>query len=311
MMIRPSALGRAALCGLVPILAELYPESSAHSESGEEIHRQIRAALSGGSLEQLSPQAAAAVALITSVIADIPDVEVHIEYPLALRDPENGELLSEGTGDIVLVFPDEVIALDWKTGRQADLAHPNDNIQIKTYATAAALEFDKPRARGVLVRFPEGADPVVLTSEPYDLWAVLDEVRAISRIGPEARPGQHCMSCFQRHVCPSWRERAATGMELLSRARQAENTPENLSSEAAVELLQAIKAVREAADAAESLVRAAVMSGLRVEANGQVYERGMVQGRRSGPSVQDLETLGLTHLIRPGRPYEQWRWRRP
>lgn len=305
-MIRPSMLGRAELCGLAPVLAAAYPETSSQADDGTETHRQIKAALTGGTLEQLNPEATAAVAYVNGLISQMPGVQVYVEHPLILRDPENGEVLTAGTGDVVLVYGDNVLSVDWKTGRQDGLPHPNENKQIRAYAAAAALEFDKPNARGAAVLFRDG-DVIPLVSDAYDLWDIIDQTRAINRIGPEARPGIHCQTCYQRHVCRSWRERAMTGLALLGRAPF---DPQELEAESAAELLVAVKAVREMADASESLVRSFVQSGGRVEKDGQVYDRGMVNGRRSGPSVQDLETLGLTHLIRPGRPYEQWRWRR-
>lgn len=312
-MIRPSMLGRAELCGLAPVLALAYPETSAYADDGSETHRQIKAALTGGSLEELNPEATAAVAFVHRLIAEAradtnADVRVYIEHPLVLRDPESGEVLTEGTGDVVLVYGNDVLSVDWKTGRQEGLPHPNENKQIRAYAAAAALEFNKPNARGAAVLFRDG-EVVPLVSDAYDLWDIIDQTRAINRIGPEARPGIHCQGCFQRHVCPSWRERAVTGLALLGRGLE-DPALHQLDPGSAAELLVAVKAVREAADNAESMVRSFVQGGGRVEKDGQVYDRGMVNGRRSGPSVQDLETLGLTHLIRPGRPYEQWRWRR-
>lgn len=311
-MIRPSALARTEVCGLVPVLAAQYPESSVHSAGGEEVHRQIEAALTSGTMEELLPEAEAAIAWLRGFAAarEIA-VAVHIEHFLQLKDPESGELLSEGTADVVIVWPDAVAVVDWKTGRQFDLPHPNENIQIQAYAAAAALKFGRDVATGVTVRFVDG-QVVPLRSDPYDLWAVVDRVKAINRIGPEARPGVHCMTCFQRHVCPSWRARAATGLTLLRDWQESENGLNvGIDSAASVELLMAIKATREAADHAESLVKSYVLGGGRVEAeNGQVYAPGTVQGRKSGPSVAELEAAGLGHLVREGRPFEQWRWRR-
>ena len=71
-----------------------------------------------------------------------------------------------------------------------------------------------------------------------------------------------------------------------------------------------VQAIREAADMAEELVRAHVRGGGTVEADGKVYAPSMVAGRRSGPTVKELEAEGLAHLIRDGKPSERWGWRR-
>lgn len=290
-------------CGLAAKLANDFPEGSDAAERGTGIHAEIAAALSPEGGEPVSQEAKAAVRWASAFN------DYATEKRLQLRDPETGEVITEGTADFIGVEPDNIAIVDWKTGRPENVPAAEDNLQLLAYGLAEAIETNAPGFRCILA-FLDGEK--VTTDEtrfypPEDWWALLDRVKAAASRTPEARPGSHCAGCYQRKVCPNYRERAALALTLLPRER---TEIANLTDDEAAALVLRAKAVREAADLAEELAKAHVLAGGRIEADGKVWAPVTVNGRRSGPSLKDLEAQGLGHLIRPGAPTTRWDWRK-
>lgn len=235
-------------------------------------------------------------------------MKIAAEVPLRLADPETDETITEGTADVAIAEPSKVTVIDWKTGRRENVAPVDDNLQLLAYGLAAGLAADAPAFRCIIV-FLDGDKVTTDESRLYpatEWWPLLDRIRAAASRPAEATPGAHCSRCYQRAVCPSWRERATTALSLL----QARPTDMDLTADVAVQLILRVQAVREAADMAEEMARAYVRNGGTIEADGKVYAPQLVAGRRSGPSIKELEAEGLGHLIREGRPSERWGWKR-
>lgn len=302
-MIRPSALTIAQHCGLAPALGEKYPEQSDAAESGIADHAEIAACILGDTTPK-GANARAAVGYIRGRIEGGARV-TGIEVPARLEDPESGDLVTEGTADVVLEQAGVLEVLDWKTGRMENVPPPAENLQLAAYALAVALARGAESYRTTLVFLRDGnltevQGPIV---DGAEMWAALDRVRKAASRPPVASPGPHCGGCYQRALCPSWRERATTALSLVGRADLT------VTDETATEMILRVQAVREAADLAEEMVRAHVRNGGSVEADGKVYGPQMVNGRRSGPTVKELEQAGLAHLIREGKPSERWGWK--
>jgi len=293
-------------CGLAPKLAEQYPEASPAADRGTEIHRAIAAGLSACEMPA-DPDAKAAVQWILGR-AEAGAQVIGVERPVALADPETGDEITAGTVDVAVRVGEIVECIDWKTGRPENVPSPSENLQLAAYGLALALAEGASAYRATLVFLRDGQveavpGPVV---EGEAMWAALAEVKAAASKPPVATPGAHCGGCYQRAVCPSWRERATTALSLLPKA----GADMALTDEKAADLIVRVQAVREACDLAEEMVRAHVKAGGRVEAGGKVYGPQMVNGRRSGPTVKELEAQGLGHLVREGKPYERWGWSR-
>lgn len=295
-MIRPSALQIAEKCGLAPALAIQYPEASPAADRGSEIHRQI------ADRKPEAPEAHAALKWLEGRPV------MGLERRASLVDPETGAVITEGTIDAVLDEGGRLHVVDWKTGRMENVEVPDENLQLHAYALAVALELGRDRYI-VSLAFLDGDRVHVATSREYgpdDQWAILARVRAAASRPPVATPGPHCGGCWQRAVCPSYRARAELALTLLPNNA----TDLTLTDERAAELVIRIKAIREACDLAEEMARAHVTNGGRIEAGGKVYAQVTVAGRRSGPSVKDLEAQGLGHLVKPGSPSVRWEWRK-
>lgn len=199
------------------------------------------------------------------------------------------------------------IVIDFKTGRPENVAPARDNLQLAAYGLATALKLSAQSFTVVLV-FLDG-DRVTTDSADFaeaDWWRLLERVKAAASKPPVATWGPHCAGCYPRMHCDSWRARAGNALMLLP-DREADL---QLTEEAAREMILRVQAVREAADYGEELVRTFVRNGGRVEADGKIYAPSMVNGRRSGPSVAELEKQGLGHLVKAGTPYEKWGWKR-
>ncbi len=302
-MRRPSALQMAENCGLASVLAERFPETSSAADFGTDRHEEIRDVLRG-KRKAKSPEARAAIGWLDT----LEGANLMIEEPIELRDPETDEVITAGTPDLVVlpVNDPSVIVVDWKTGRPENVPHPDNNLQVMSYAAAAALKYDRTVASGVLV-FLDGDKATPVAGQPYpSLWDIIERVRRAAERKPVATPGAHCSGCWQRMHCDSWRARATTALALV----QSPANDLTLTNETAAEMILRVQAVREAADTAEQLVRAHVLNGGTVEADGKVYAPAMVNGRRTGPTLAELEAAGLGHMIRPGTPTERWSWRR-
>jgi len=300
-MIRPSALQMAEACGLAPRLAERHPEASPAADAGTAKHAAVARAIATGEPPS-DPDALWAWEWLKGQDA----TDVRAEVPLVLEDPRTWEAITEGTADVVATRAGIPSVIDWKFGRSENVPPAEDSLQLAAYALAAGLRAGAPAVSWQIV-FPaerRSSGIVVLTQGGWIAW--LDRIAAAASRPAVASPGAHCAGCYQRAVCPSWRERATTALALLPE----QPTDLALTDEQAVTLALRVQAVREAADVAEEMVRAHVLAGGRCEADGRVYDRQTVAGRRSGPGVKELEAAGLGHLIKQGAPSERWGWRR-
>ena len=300
-MRRPSSLN--VPCGLSSALAEQFPETSDAAEGGATKHRDIYLGLGGHKLVS-EPAAAQAVEWARACTAG---AAWWSERKLVLIDPETRATITEGTADLVVLEEDGTVTVwDFKTGRRENVTPAADNLQLAASGMAAGMELDAKLVRWGLAFVDEGgvaedlADPLA----PTEWWPWLDRLRAEAAREQSANPGPHCGRCFQRKVCPSYRERAALALTLLPGA------PAELTDETAVQLVQRIEAVKDAVKLAEDLAKAHVNAGGRVLADGKIWKAWPVKGRRSGPSVADCEAAGLGHMVKEGKPGERWEWRR-
>jgi len=300
-MIRPSALQIAEKCGMAPVLAQEHPEQSAVATRGTEVHDDIAAALEGEPITD--PDVAAAVKYIRD---EYEGANVKAEEALALLDPETDEVITRGRADVLCTEGDTVTVIDWKTGSPDNVADVDDNLQLAAYALAAGLSRNAQKIRWELV-FLRGGSVRVMSSKIYehDQWGRwLDRITAIQGQRAVPTPGAHCTGCYQRHYCPAWKARAETALTLVGKKDI------RITDKTATELLLKVAAVREAADMAEQMARAHVLAGGIVEADGKVWGPVQMPGRRSGPSVKDLEALDMAHLIKQGPGYERWTWKK-
>jgi hypothetical protein len=69
----------------------------------------------------------------------------------------------------------------------------------------------------------------------------------------------------------------------------------------------AVMALEEMAERGREILKAFAETEGPIVVGDRQWGPHTVQGKRSGPSVKELEAMNLMHLIKPGRPHLQWR----
>jgi hypothetical protein len=301
-VIRPSLLNRAERCGLVPALAVAHPECGPAADRGTAIHADIAKCGAAGEYDGgITPEAKAALNWIRSRLVG----ELVYERCVSLVDTDTMDTVTDGTPDLI-AGPDSdgaITVIDWKTGQPDNVPEADDNLQLLAYGLAAC----EGRPFRVCLAFLDG-DAVDArwsrTFGPSEHPALFARVKAAATREPVASPGDHCVSCYQRHYCDAWRARTRTALAMLP-----ESTAITVTDETAAALVQRVKTVREAADMAEALVRAHVKAGGRCVVDGKEYAPTMTKGRES-VDAKAVKEAGLVQFIKAGAPYETWRWRK-
>lgn len=106
-----------------------------------------------------------AISLLTSYLYN--SEALCVEEPLEYY--ADGKLVYNGTADIVILFADKVIIIDWKTGHR-EVTEAENNWQGAAYALAAMQKFGKSKAEVVFY------NPVIFqkSATTFDNWKVLD-----------------------------------------------------------------------------------------------------------------------------------------
>lgn len=302
-MIRPSALQIAQFCGAAPRIAKQFPQGSRYTEHGTEIHRQIAYAIKHGTVP-LDPGAKSAVEW--SKKFKLIGSEIDVE----LRDPETDEIITAGTCDFAAhgAVPDSLFVLDFKTGRPENVPHPSDALQLHAYAGALCLSngFTKYSvAIGHVVdgRFWVGDEHFVHTDEEF--WSYFDRIKSAASRGPEPIVGPHCDRCYVQSHCSAFMLPAMDGPKALDVFCK----PGGLTLENAGDAILVVEAMETAVDIAKERLKNLARE-TPIIVGGREWGPTTVAGRRSGPSVTDCEKAGLGHMVRDGRPYEKFGWRK-
>jgi len=77
------------------------------------------------------------------------DFQIYTEVALPLSEV-TGNDEPYGTADCIILKPDEVIVIDWKTGR-GETIDASNNLQTAAYCIAAAKHFNRPQATAYIV----------------------------------------------------------------------------------------------------------------------------------------------------------------
>jgi hypothetical protein len=327
-MVRPSSLSLAERCELAPILAAEFPETNENIERGNLVDREVARELLGGDAAT-DPDAVACMDYLRSLGIAAPDPEpdgafLSVQESISVTDPKSGEEITRGTPDIVFIAPDvsfpaqkHVIVVDLKKREQyfaGRLPDVERSLQLHAYALAWAIRSGASSYKICYLLFGDG-DATAVWSPTFveATWVhFLDRLRRIAEkcnanaVGghrPPPTAGPHCTQCYQRLHCPSWLLPAHQGEGALVPLSR----PGGLTTENAGAALLTVMAIEEAAERARALLKDfATVNGPIVLGDRQ-WGPSLTQGRRSGPSIQELEALNLMHLIKPGKPFLQWR----
>jgi hypothetical protein len=307
-MIRPSALQLAERCGLAPRLAEQYPQGSEYTERGNEVDEAITLALRSGS----TPTDRDAAACVRWAREHLAGYELHPQAQVVLRDPETGEVLTEGTTDLYGLAADKpLIVVDWKKKEQYQLgrlAPPDGNLQTDAYAVAAGMQHGVSVYRKAIVLFGDG-EAEALWSRDYpetEWWPVIERIRRIQERKPEPTVGVHCTNCYVRTHCSAWLLPANEGPGALTPF----TTPTGLTPETAPKALLVVQAMEDALKVAKERLKDFAREQGGIRAGGKVWGPSTQAGRRSVDTAA-LERDGLLEKYsREGQAFERFGWRK-
>lgn len=320
--VRPSGLQIAEKCSRAPWLAARYPEGNEATRFGNAIDADVSAALVEGG-EASTKEGRALVAWVRSRFPQGAKFFVHRK--VTLTDPVTGETLTEGTTDLVVLVGTALFIVDWKKKGQlfaGRLPMPDNNLQQMAYLLAAGMEFEAEAAKIILACFDDtGVTPIEGDwLEPAAWWPLLERVKAVPQVDfegpePEANQGPHCDGCYQRRHCTAYLlpAMAETPVALVPFAEPGTGLTANEAVQALDWLDKAYLAIKRATDVmklVEGQVETFVTLHGPVRRGDKEYASIPTNGSRRGPTLGELEALGLGHLIKPGNPSVKFDWRK-
>ncbi len=307
-MIRPSSLALAEKCTESAYLAQEHNEGSDATERGSLVDDQITAAIRTG----VAPTDPDALACYEWVLATFPGYELYPQERVQFIDPETGEVVTEGTTDLLAVKPGvEVVVVDYKKREQYDagrLTPPDENLQPHTYAVAAGQRFNVASYRMFLLLFGDGQVEPLASREYHETewWDIIDRACRINRAPRRIVKGDHCGGCWQRKHCRAWILPTADAPSAL----EAFGKPGGLTPENAAAAVLFVTAVRDMLEIAKGQLESFVDEHGPIRAGGREWGPTSVAGRRSGPSVEECIRAGRPDLVKPGRPSTRYQWKK-
>jgi len=322
--VRPSSQHLAEKCKRAPYLSAKFVEKDARTEHGTSVDGEATAALTGGP----EPASIEGRKIMEWLRKTFPaEAEYFVQRKVRLLDPVTGELLTEGTPDLVVLIRslNKIFVVDWKTIGQWFAGHlpaPDENPQQFSYMVAAGMELGATEGQIILALFDDrGVDPKPSKVYPAEAWwPHIERVRAIEPIDldgpePEATKGEHCGSCYQKHHCSAYLLPAIKDVPVALEPFIGEGRA--LTQEEAVAALAWVVRAEEAVKVAGKVI-GQVVKQLETYAtlNGPIRDGdrewgpSAKTGNRRGPSVKELEELGLTQLIKPGKAGIEFDWKK-
>jgi CRISPR/Cas system-associated exonuclease Cas4 (RecB family) len=227
-----------------------------------------------------------------------PDDRIFTEVQLPLPEVTGDGEATYGTADCVILRPDSVVVIDWKTGR-GETVDVCDNLQTAAYCVAAARKFGVDSATAYIVNPNFRQEPGFLfTREMLDY--ALRQIIEIKEAGEECDrspdpskcvPGDiQCKYCKAalHGTCPAFRGIATELYEVAK--RQPLEMISTMPDSTLVDVVEKGKLISKLADAAEKELKD------RCEKQGEVcgYFLKEVSG---GREADDLK--GLWAMLRP------------
>lgn len=208
----PSVLWRRVLCPASMRMEENEPDTSSEAaKEGTMLHDVVEARLSGKERDDaLTPEQEECVEKCVDYANGFAG-EFWTEKHLSLVGPA-GVLLTEGTADLVVIFSDSAVVIDWKFGR-GYVDEASGNIQLAAYSAMIAQRW--PNVKKVVAStFTPRQRPMYSTHEFKDFATITQYVaNAIQRteLGLDPRPGERqCRYCKGAAKCPALRREVAT-----------------------------------------------------------------------------------------------------
>jgi hypothetical protein len=321
--VRPSGLQIAEKCSRGPWLSHRYPEENPAIRHGKAVDDDVsRVLVEGG--DASTKEGAALAAWVRRRFA--PTAKFFIQHKVQLMDPITGELITEGTPDLLVLDGNRVIDVDWKKKGQlyaGYLEMPDNNLQQMAYAVAAGMEFNVEEVQIILACFDDkGITPIegpVLEGSSW--WPLIDRIKAIPHVDlegaePQATKGDHCDSCYQRMHCsayllPATLEKVPVALAPFAEPGTGLTTDEARAALDWVDMAEAaIKRAKEIRDLAVGQLETFTRINGPIRRGDKEWGPIPTNGKRTGPKFEELEAQGLGHLIKPGKPGVKFDWRK-
>ena len=216
----PSALARREFCPGSRLMESGKPDSESDaSREGTMLHSVIASRLLGQTTtEKLTTEQQ----IIIEDCLDFVDLfcdgkQLIIEQKSRLIDEDTGELLTEGTADVVIINGNSAIVIDWKFGR-GDVPEAVDNIQLATYALMVWQKYKAdniPITHITCIVYQPRAYPKLTEHTFTDFGAMYNNIRAVIRRtfvdNPPLITGlKQCQYCKGKETCPEYHNELAT-----------------------------------------------------------------------------------------------------
>ncbi len=321
--VRPSGLQIAEKCSRAPWLSHRYPEGNANTRKGDEVDDDVSKVLVEGG-EAATKEGAALAAWARGRFSAT--AKFFVKHKVQLLDPLTGELITEGTPDLLVLDGNRLVDVDWKKKGQlyaGYLEMPDNNLQQMAYAVAAGMEFSVEEVQIVLACFDDkGITPIegpVLEGSAW--WPLIDRIKAVPHVDlegpePEADKGDHCDGCYQKMHCTAYLLPATlekVPVELVPFAEPGTGLTLNEALQALDWVDRADAAIKRA-EKIRDLAKGQIQTFVRVNGplrrGSEEYVMTPTTGKRTGPKFEELEELGLGHLIKPGKPGVSFGWKK-
>lgn len=324
--VRPSSLQIAEKCNRAPWLGQRYNEENDAQRHGSTVDADVSLVLVEGG-EPKTKEGAALIAWVRQRFGA--GVKFYVQHGVRLVDPVTGDTLTEGTPDLLVLIEGKtrrLVVVDWKKKGQFYAGHlemPDNNLQQMAYAVAAGMEFEADEVQIILACFDErGILPIEGESlEGGKWWPLIDRIKAVPHVDldgpePQATKGEHCDGCYQKLHCSAYlmpamgdvpvalvpftegggglatHEQALAGLEWLDRANDA------------------IKKAKKVVDLVEGQVQTFATLNGPIRQGNKEWGPIPTAGKRSGPKLEELEEMGLTNLIKAGKPGVKFDWKK-
>lgn len=228
----PSRLNQFFVCPGSYIMQKGFPEEpkSPDAEEGTMLH----ACVASGKTDGLNPEQTAAVTFCLDYLENLMKqraeegkkvVQLLFEERLTVYD-ENGEVLTEGIADVVVIYDDQSADnIDWKFGR-GEVTPVSVNYQTAAYSLAIHQRFGCYQVTAHIVqprlfkydRYTFDKFPMLQRSIRLCIEAAKSETSIVLRATENG-----CKYCRAKSICPAFREKFASLVPAESESRDLSN----------------------------------------------------------------------------------------
>lgn len=189
----------------------LEEEQSPEAAEGTMLHDRIARGDFDGLTAEQSELCAACLKFLAEVAGgENSGAKIYHEQRVQVHATD-GTLLTEGTADVVIDYPDGRLAvIDWKFGRNP-VREVNRNLQLAAYCVGAMQKYDRQACHGYIYQPRCYAASDYNFTKPDAILANIGRVIAMAQ-APQLvlnADGDACKYCLAKNTCPAFRAKFA------------------------------------------------------------------------------------------------------